>query len=117
MKHCANSFAVVRKISIAVLLLLGIGLGGLTSMVSAQRIAPVNQWTAYTSHNSPKQIVKVGDEFYVISKGGLFTYNLITKKTRSFTSVEGMSQIDPTAIHYHAATGNYNKTTDRKSVV
>ncbi|MBP6639524.1 MAG: hypothetical protein KAY96_00685 [Bacteroidia bacterium] len=107
MKHCANSFAVVRKISIAVLLLLGIGLGGLTSMVSAQRIAPVNQWTAYTSHNSPKQIVKVGDEFYVISKGGLFTYNLITKKTRSFTSVEGMSQIDPTAIHYHAATGKF----------
>jgi hypothetical protein len=72
---------------------------------SAQRIATVNSWTAYPSHNSPRQLIKVGNRFYAISKGGLFTYDVQTKETHSYTTVEGMSQIDPTAIYYHEPSG------------
>jgi hypothetical protein len=107
MNYGANFIAVAGKMPFAFLLLLVVGMFLLPATGNAQRIAPVNSWTSYASHNSPKQCVKVGNEFYVISQGGLFTYNTVTKQTRSYTSVEGMSQIDPTAIHYHAPTETF----------
>ncbi|HEX2898755.1 MAG TPA: hypothetical protein VHS96_03450, partial [Bacteroidia bacterium] len=107
MKHGAHSLAIASKFRCFCWLLVAVLLGFLPSQGSAQRINTVNSWTAYPSHNSPKHLVKVGDVFYVISKGGLFTYDTKTKATHSYTSVEGMSQIDPTAIHYHAASGKF----------
>jgi hypothetical protein len=77
----------------------------LAAPVSGQRIAPIGTWTAYPSHNTPKRLVKVGDTFYAITKGGLFTYDRNTKAARSYTTVEGLSQVDPTAIYHDARTG------------
>jgi hypothetical protein len=73
--------------------------------LQAQRIATVGSWTAYPSHDYPRHLVKVGDTFYGISKGGLFSYHLKTKQSGSYTTVEGMSQVDPTAI-YHDSHSN-----------
>ncbi len=89
-----------REMSLLVLIGLGLAMPGF-----AQRIAPVGAWTAYPSHNSPKQLAKVGDVFFAISPGGLFTYDRVTKKTKSYSTVEGMSQVDPTAIYHDERSG------------
>lgn len=77
------------------------------SPLPAQRINTVGSWTAYPSHNYPKQLLKVGSLFYAITKGGMFTYDLVTKETRSYTTVDGLSQVDPTAMYYHEASGKF----------
>ncbi len=77
----------------------------LVSGLQAQRIATVNSWTAYPSHNYPREVVKVNNVFYGITQGGLFAYDLNTREATSYTTVEGMSQIDPTAIYHDPRTG------------
>lgn len=85
-------------------LLLLLGLPGISQ---AQRINTVGSWTAYPSHNRPKQLIRVGSMFYAISGGGMFTYDTLSRETRSYTTVEGLSQIDPTAIYFHERTGKF----------
>jgi FlgD Ig-like domain len=89
---------------IALLGFAGLGLC-LALPLAAQRIAPVNAWTAYPSHNTPKELVKEGDKFYAITKGGLFSYDRLTKETKSYTTVEGLSEVDPTALYRDPRSG------------
>ena len=84
--------------------LVAMGWAGMQQL-QGQRIAPVGGWTAYPSHNTPKQLVKIGNTFLAITKGGLFSYDLTTKQTKSYTTVEGMSQVDPTSLYHDARSG------------
>lgn len=76
-----------------------------SASLSAQRISTIDSWTGYPSHNFIREIVRIDDVFYGISKGGLFSYNIKNGHSASYTTVEGLSQTDPTAIYHDARTG------------
>src|SRR6185503_1175415 len=86
MRYSPRSYAFAIKTMLAGWALL-LGFSLLPSSGISQRIAMVDSWTAYPSYNAPKQIVKVGDLLYVICKGGLYTYDLKTKATKSYSTV------------------------------
>lgn len=61
-------------------------------------IAPVDGWTAYVSHKSTLEITRRADWVYTITEGGLFAYNVHNDSLKTFSTVEGLSSIDPVTI-------------------
>lgn len=61
-------------------------------------MAPVYGWHAYTSHKSVIEISVLGDSAYVITAGGLIRHNLVTGQNDLFSTPEGLSSVDPTAV-------------------
>ena len=69
------------------------------------RIAPIGTWTPYVSHYAPEEIERKGDMLYVITKGGLFTYDILTEATKSYSPVEGLSDVNPNALYHDTTSG------------
>lgn len=67
-------------------------------------VAPVYGWHAYTSHSSVREISVMGDSAYAITAGGLILHDLITSENTVYTTVEGLSSTDPTAVLADPAT-------------
>ena len=42
----------------------------------------------------------LADELYVITDGGLFTFNTVTGEKQTLTTIDGLSSIDPNTIYY-----------------
>ncbi len=63
-------------------------------------VAPVYGWHAYTSHRAVFEIAIAGDSAYAITAGGLILHNLNTGVNKVFTTVEGLSSTDPSAVYY-----------------
>jgi hypothetical protein len=61
-------------------------------------IAPVYGWHAYVSQQYILEMTSVGDTVYAITEGGMFSYRLLTGEVREFTTVDGLSSIDPTTV-------------------
>ena len=81
------------------LLLLSLYCGG--ASVSAQDeglVAPVYGWHAYTSHKSVIEISVMGDTAYVITAGGLIVHDMRTAENHLYTTIEGLSSVDPSAV-------------------
>lgn len=72
----------------------------LVSNLFAQRIAQIDNWTAYVSHTNVQEITQQGDEVYAITEGGMFSFHVSTGEIRTFSTIDGLSAIDPTTIYH-----------------
>ncbi len=61
-------------------------------------VSPVFGWHAYTSHKVVVEISVLGDSAYAITTGGLIRHNLRNSENVVFTTVEGLSSVDPTTV-------------------
>ncbi len=80
------------------LLLLVIGLGNVSGL-KGQLISPVGQWHSYLSFYSVSDITHRGQEVFAVTQGGIFAYNPNTRRSRSLTTINGLSNLNPTAIY------------------
>ncbi|MCB9231334.1 MAG: T9SS type A sorting domain-containing protein [Bacteroidia bacterium] len=75
------------------LLILSLGL-------QAQQVAPIGTWTSYSSHHYPKGMVKKGSLLHVISRGGLYTYDINNFKIKTYSTIDGLSGNNSNTIYY-----------------
>lgn len=74
--------------------------------VQGQRIAPIDSWTAYVAHQNVIEITQKGNTLYCITDGGMFTRDITTGEIRTFSTIEGLSAIDPSTIYLDSQSGN-----------
>lgn len=71
---------------------------------SAETYAQSNKrpgdWTTYLSQRSSIRSVVRSGVIYNITTGGMFSYNTSTGETQTFSTVDGMSSINPTTIYF-----------------
>lgn len=65
------------------------------SVMNAQKL---EIWKNYTNTNYIRAIAVQGENLWAVTSGGLFNYNLNTKKTSTFTKSENLSTQDLTAL-------------------
>ena len=70
-----------------------------------QRITTIGNWTPYLSYEYTKQIIRDGDMFYMNTRGGFFTWNTATDEYKSYSPIDGLSDVDATAMHLDSASG------------
>jgi ligand-binding sensor domain-containing protein len=63
----------------------------------------VGEWKTHLSHEYAIQMAERQGVLYCITQGGLFTYNLQTQETQTYSTVNQLSGVTPTAIFYHKA--------------
>lgn len=63
----------------------------------------VGEWKTHLSHSYAIQMVERQGVLYCITQGGLFTYDLQTKETQAYSTVNQLSSISPSSIFYHKA--------------
>lgn len=80
------------------LLLLMLSLSA-TSFVFSQTRA-VGSWEAYVSLQDGRHGAEKGDEIYVLTTGGIYSFHKNTQEIRSFTTVDGLSSLSGSAIYY-----------------
>lgn len=73
----------------------------------AQRISPVGTWTAYLSHNKTKTIIRKGDRLYVNTEGGIYWYDLNTGERKTYSPIEGLTSVNPTAFFLDTLSGTF----------
>ena len=59
------------------------------------------EWRSYLSHNRTLSGVEKDGLIYTITTGGMFSYDPATAEVQTFSTIEGMSGINPSTI-YHA---------------
>ncbi|NBV13429.1 MAG: hypothetical protein EBS07_05075 [Sphingobacteriia bacterium] len=69
-------------------------------LLMAQNSSPIGKWKAYVSHNSCKEIAYKGGVYYVITSGGLFTYDEQEQSIQTFSTPEGLSDLNSTTIFH-----------------
>ncbi len=87
------------------LLLLTVALLGFSSGLRAQLISPVGGWHSYLSNFSIVDITHRGEEVYAVTQGGIFSYNPQIRQSRSYSTINGMSNLTPTAIYSDQESG------------
>ncbi|HHG83781.1 MAG TPA: hypothetical protein ENJ82_03445, partial [Bacteroidetes bacterium] len=73
----------------------------------AQRIAPVGTWTPYLSHNKTKEIIKKGDRLYVMTEGGMYWWNSVSKEKKAYSTIDGLSGVNPSAFFLDTISGTF----------
>jgi len=60
----------------------------------------IGDWKVYLSHNQAVQSVERKGTVFTITGGGMFAYTPESGTTETFSTIEGMSNINATTIHY-----------------
>jgi ligand-binding sensor domain-containing protein len=68
-------------------------------------IAPIDGWTAYVSHRNTVEITKRNSVIYTITQGGLFSYGINNNEIHQFSTVEGLSGLNPTTVYHDVSSG------------
>lgn len=62
------------------------------------------EWQAHTSFRQARLLVEgANQDLWVGTDGGIFRYNIQSKEVQRFTSIEGLHQINPTAMAFDAS--------------
>jgi ligand-binding sensor domain-containing protein len=89
----------LKTLNYILVLLLGLGLTvGDAVAQDDGLVSPVYGWHSYTSHKRVTEISVLGDSAYAITAGGLIRHNLATRENVLFSTVEGLSNVDPSAV-------------------
>ena len=86
------------------LLLIGVLIGS-TNTIWAQFDRRIGDWRSYLSHNKATKSIEKAGVIYTITTGGMFSWEDATEETRSFSTVEGLSGINPTTIYVDKSSG------------
>ncbi|MEM7038431.1 MAG: hypothetical protein AAF570_15710, partial [Bacteroidota bacterium] len=68
-------------------------------------IAPIGEWTAYVSQKSAIAVAERGWQVYCATDGGVFSFDRQTAAKKQITTVDGLSDVSPTAIFGDSAAG------------
>ncbi|MEL6674167.1 MAG: two-component regulator propeller domain-containing protein [Bacteroidota bacterium] len=60
----------------------------------------IGDWTTYLSHRIAIESVQQGPMVYAITEGGMVAYNRETEESQAFSTIQGLSGINPSTIHY-----------------
>ena len=82
-----------------------ISLAGSSFLASQQQFLPDGNWKTYLSHRSANWSVIQDDVVYTITTGGISAYNQIEESISTYSTVEGLSSINPTSIYKEAEAG------------
>lgn len=63
-------------------------------------------WRAYLNHTECIQATEINGIVYSLSKGGMFAYDPESQETRTFSTIDGLSGINPTTIYHAEANGS-----------
>ena len=74
--------------------------------VQAQRPYPIGTWTPYLSYEYIKDIIRDDSLFYFNTRGGFFTWNPTTMEYKTYSPIDGLSDVDASAMYLDSAT-NY----------
>jgi ligand-binding sensor domain-containing protein len=69
-------------------------------------ISPIGGWAAYLSHMTTKEMAMRGDDLFVITTGGMYRYGHFSGEIKQYSTVDGLSGIDPRTIFADSVTGN-----------
>ena len=73
----------------------------LPSSIFSQKNLRIGEWNAYLSHRIALKSVERNGVIYSLSpRGGMFSFDMETREIRTFSTIEGMSGINPTTIYY-----------------
>lgn len=61
-------------------------------------VSPIFGWYSYASQRNIKEITSLHDKVYAITEGGMFSYDLLSKEFEEFSTCNGLSSIDPSAV-------------------
>ncbi|MEM6631408.1 MAG: hypothetical protein AAF694_17135 [Bacteroidota bacterium] len=91
-----------RKITLSSLLLFSILLLN-QSFLLAQLGLGNGQWRAYLNHSNALQTAEFNGILYSITLGGMFSFDPVTQERQTFSTVEGLHDINPTRLYHDAA--------------
>ena len=74
--------------------------------VQAQRPYPIGTWTPYLSYEYIKDIIRDDSLFYFNTRGGFFTWNPTTMEYKTYSPIDGLSDVDASAMYLDSTT-NY----------
>lgn len=79
----------------------------LAHLLPAQQglVSPIGGWAAYLSHMSTRDMTMRGDDLFVITSGGMYKFGHFTSAVTQYSTVDGLSGIDPSAIYADSVTG------------
>lgn len=79
----------------------------LVRLLPAQQglISPIGGWAAYLSHMNTREMAMRGDDLFVITSGGMYKYGHYTGEITQYSTVDGLSGIDPSTIYADSITG------------
>ncbi|MEZ4828214.1 MAG: two-component regulator propeller domain-containing protein [Bacteroidia bacterium] len=63
-------------------------------------------WKAYLNHTACIQATEMNGIIYTLTSGGMFAYEPESQETKTFSTIDGMSGINPTAIYHAEDAGN-----------
>lgn len=61
----------------------------------------IGDWKAYLGHSQAKQTIERDSIIYCITEGGMFSYDLKENNFRSFSSIDGLTDVLPNSLFYH----------------
>ena len=95
-----------RKINFkSLLLLLVLAVTGNGFGLQGQLISPIGEWHSYLSFYSVTDLTHRHPEVFAVTGGGIFAYNPETRRSRSFSTINGLSNLNPTAIYADQTSG------------
>ncbi|GAB4402290.1 MAG: two-component regulator propeller domain-containing protein [Bacteroidia bacterium] len=76
--------------------------GGLPAQ---EQTLPLGTWRSYLNHSLTVGTVEKDGIVYTITTGGMFSYEAATGEVRTYSTVDGLSGINPSSIYYAHLTG------------
>lgn len=93
-----------RNMKRTLYIILGIFLCATALHSEAQSRLRPGQWRTYLSHIGVIQSAFRGGTLYTISSAGMFTFDPATNEIQTYSSVDGLSNINPNTLFYSQAT-------------
>lgn len=71
------------------------------NILPAQSDMAIGDWNAYLGHYQAKQSVVRDSLVYCITNGGLYSYDLVQNNFRTYSTIEGLTDVQPSNLFYH----------------
>lgn len=76
-----------------------------SSPAKAQRQTTIGSWTPFLSYEYAKDLIRDGDMFYVNTRGGYYHWNTQSNEFRTYSPIDGLSDVDASAMHLDTTSG------------
>lgn len=93
-------------VALSTLLFLICGAGNSGLQAQSENSIAIGTWTAYSSHLQAKAGAIQGNKIWVATDGGIFSYHFALLEHQTYSTVDGLSNLDATAMYHDTATGN-----------
>lgn len=73
----------------------------IATQVLAQSDMAMGDWKAYLGHYQAKQSIEKEGFIYTITNGGMYSYDLAENNFRNFSTIDGLTDVQPNTLFYH----------------